>query len=154
MATRSCDPLLIVLCDQDLDLRVPPRSGCALITTVPVVGAGATLVIDHSGTAVLLPEREHLTAQFLSRTATHNIVEALRTTDLPEAGPDRTDVPGVDVRPDGPAATDEPTTEQSVLWESPPSSSEVIDLREASTMSGPASDPRWSEEQRLLPLGL
>ena len=150
----SGDPLLIVLCDQDLDLRVPPRSGCALITTVPVVGAGATLVVDDSGAGVLLPEREHLTAQFLSRTATRDIVEALSAADLPEAGLDSTDVPGADPSTERPVGTDEPTAGQAGLWESPPTSSGVIDLRESSTMSGAAGDPRWAEEQRLLPLGL
>ena len=148
------DPLLIVLCDQELDVRVTPRSGCALITTVPVVGAGATLVIDHSGTAVLLPEREHLTAQFLSRTATRDIVEALRATDLPAAGFDSTDVPGVDIRPGKPAPTDESTAGQAGLWESAQSSAEVIDLRENAPISGPAAEPLWREEQRPLPLGL
>ena len=150
----SGDPLLIVLCDQDLDLRVPPRSGCALITTVPVVGAGATLVIDDSGAGVLLPEREQLTAQFLSRTATRDIVEVLSATDLPEAGLDSTDIPGVDPGTERPVGTDEPTAGQAGLWASPPTPSGVIDLRESSTMSGAAGDPRWAEEQRLLPLGL
>ena len=83
----SGDPLLIVLSDRELDLRVPPRSGCALITTAPVAGAGASLVLDDSGRAVLLPERENLTAQFLSQTTTRDMVEALSATDLPDGKP-------------------------------------------------------------------
>ncbi len=162
----SGDPLLIVLSDRELDLRVPPRSGCALITTAPVAGAGASLVLDDSGRAVLLPERENLTAQFLSQTTTRDMVEALSATDLPDAGLYPTDVPGGDAGPDltdvhgpaagpeQPAATDEPTSGQAGLWESPTSSSEVIDLRESIAMSGAVGDSRWSEEQRRLPFGL
>ncbi len=113
-----------------------------------MAGAGATLVVDDSGMAVLLPEREHLVPQHLSRMATRDIVEALRATDLPETDPP------VNVRPGGPAATDELTTGQTGLWESAPSSPGVIDLRENATMSGAPGDPRWREEQRLLPWGL
>ena len=130
-ASDEGDPLLIVLSDHSLDVRVPARCGCALITSAPVAGAGATLVVDGSGMAVLLPEREHLAPQHLSRTATRDIVEALGATDLPEADPG-----------------------QAGLWEAPPSASGVIDLRESASMSGAVGDPRWREEQRLLPLGL
>ena len=38
---------------------------------------------------VLLPEREHLAPQRLSRAATEDVVEALRTTDLPGTGSSR-----------------------------------------------------------------
>jgi hypothetical protein len=150
----SGDPLLIVLSDQELDLRVPTRSGCALITTAPVESAGATLVLDASGTALLLPERENLTAAFLSEASTRDIVEALRATDLPAAGPDLTEAPGVDASPERPAESDEPTSGQAGLWEPLTSSSEVIDLRENIAMSGAVGDPRWSEQQRRLPFGL
>ena len=88
------DPLLIVLSDRALGVSVPPRSGCALITAAPVVGAGATLVVQESGMCVLLPEREHLAPQRLSRAATEDVVEALRTTDLPGTGSSRPAPPG------------------------------------------------------------
>ena len=105
---RAGDPLVIVLSDQHLDVMVPPRSGCALITTTPVAAAGATLVVHDSGTAVLLPEREHLAPQHLSSAATRDVVEALSAADLPDADPPRgADDAGV-------------VAGQASLWESPP----------------------------------
>ena len=160
---EAADPLLIVLSDRALEVRVPPRSGCALITTAPVAGAGATLVVDDSGRALLLPEREHLAPQRLSWSATRDIVEALSAADLPEADlPDdlpeadlpAADLPAAHTSPHGPAGTDEPTPGQAGLWESPASSAGVIDLRENAPMSGAVDDPRRVGEQRLLPWGL
>jgi hypothetical protein len=130
-ASEVGDPLLIVLSDHTLDVRVPARSGCALITSAPVAGAGATLVVDGSGMAVLLPEREQLAPQHLTPASSRDIVEALGATDLPEADP-----------------------VQAGLWEAPPSASGVIDLRESVSLSGAVGDPGWREEQRLLPLEL
>jgi hypothetical protein len=85
----AADPLFIVLSDRDLDVAVPPRSGCALITTAPVAAAGATLVLQGETSALLLPERERLTPQHLSAAATGDLVEVLRGTDLPDPGPVR-----------------------------------------------------------------
>jgi hypothetical protein len=87
------DPLQIVLCDQALDVAVDAHSGCGLITTAAVRGRpGAFLAIDGSGSATLLPERQVLTPQNLSRSATDDVVEAFRGADLrdpsdePESG--------------------------------------------------------------------
>jgi hypothetical protein len=134
------DPLVIVLSDQHLDVTVAPRSGCALITTTPVAAAGATLVVHDSGTAVLLPEREHLAPQHLSSASTRDVVEVLSAADLPDA-----DQPG--------GAEDAGVAGQASLWESPPMpSEEVIDLRGDTPTAATRAHPDRISEQRLLPV--
>ncbi len=126
------DPLLIVLCDQDLGVTVPRGSGCALITAAPVEGAGATLVVDEAGMSVLLPEREQLTAQGLSGTATDGVIEALRATDLPEAASFGAPAPagvGREGAATGPGQAVGSTALQASLWDVQPPALEVIDLR-------------------------
>ncbi|HSO03479.1 MAG TPA: hypothetical protein VLQ92_03280, partial [Candidatus Limnocylindrales bacterium] len=151
------DPLLIVLSDRALGVSVPPGSGCALITAAPVVSAGATLVLQESGVCVLLPEREHLAPQRLSRAATEDVVEALRTTDLPGTGSSPVATPAGGAIEDDHSATGEmqgSETVQASLWDSGASAAEVIDLRESSsgpTDPTPARDLRPSEAQPHLP---
>ncbi len=152
------DPLLIVLCDRELAVQVPPGSGAALITTAPVAGAGATLVVGDSGMAVLLPEREHLVPQRLSRTATRDIVEALSAADLPETdaseGPSPLRVPEGAAHPEEPREGADSGTGQASLWESLVPPSEVIDLRENASIPGVEADPRRPDDRRILPVTL
>jgi nucleoid-associated protein YgaU len=151
----AADPLVIVLSDQYLDVRVPARSGCALVTTASIVAAGATLVIHDSGTAVLLPEREHLAPQRLSRTATRDVIEALSAADLPETDPPSgPSLAGVAQALAAESVSDrtEVPTGQAGLWEPPPSVPKVIDLREDAPVSALTVEPRRLEEQRLLPV--
>ncbi|HYN57040.1 MAG TPA: LysM peptidoglycan-binding domain-containing protein, partial [Motilibacterales bacterium] len=129
------DPLLIVLCDQSLGVAVPRGSGCALITAAPVEGAGATLVVHGAGISVLLPEREQLTAQQLSGAANADVVEALRSTDLPGAGPSGSPAPagvGREGAPAGPGEADGSPVIQASFW-AVQAPAGVIDLREISS---------------------
>ncbi len=145
--TTNADPPLIVLCDQALDVRVPPRSGCALITTSPVAGAGATLAVHEAGMAVLLPERVRLAPQTLSRTATADVVEALSAADLPGTGAggaggvsecpqERSPVRAHPVA-HGRDDLDARGSGQGALWASDVRPPEVIDLRVNAGESGP-----------------
>ena len=152
------DPLVIVLCDRELAVRVPPGSGAALITSAPVAGAGATLVVGESGMAVLLPEREHLVPQHLSRTATRDIVEALSAADLPEADASEAlsplRVPEAAAHPEELREGADSGTGQASLWESLVPPSEVIDLRENASIPGVEADPRPPDDRRVLPVTL
>ncbi len=78
------DPPHIVLADRPLSVVVAPRSGCALITSAQPAGpVPARLVVDDAGTALLLPEGQHLTPQTLPRASADAVAELVSCTELP-----------------------------------------------------------------------
>ena len=110
------DPFQIVLSDRALTIAVDAHSGCGLITSAAVRGRpGAFLVVDGSGSATLLPERQRLTPQTLSRSATEDVVEAFRgadfagTNDVPDPSPGQASL--------GQASLGQASLGQASLWD-------------------------------------
>lgn len=78
------DPVEIVLADVPLGTEVPGSSGAALITSAGVARAGATLRVADRGTATLQPWGVPLVPQSLPPASAAHLVDAMRTTELPE----------------------------------------------------------------------
>ena len=150
---RAQDPLQIVLSDQALNVAVDGHSGCGLITTAAVCGRpGAFLVVDGSGSATLLPERQVLTPQTLSRSATDDVVEAFRGADLR----DSRDEPDAGIRNPVPAhpASDPPPGHpadvgQASLWDPDPEEARAGELPSALSLAEDVIDLRERPADRF-----